>query len=332
MMPERHDSLTPAQPIKVLVLGGSGFIGRHAVASLIAKGAVVVIGSRRPAQIQPRLPQVALGAARRLVRFEEHTQAQHWYPAIHDVDVVLNCVGILRQRGRATYQRVHHDAPAALAQACREHMKRFIHLSALGLHGAARSRFLTSKLAGETAIRASGADWAIVRPSLLDGDGGFGAWWLRSVARLPLFVVPADARGRIAALHVVELGEALANLCVDTPAQPPDAAATTREYDLGGPQEMTLRDYIRALRRAHTQRQAWCIPVPGWLARLVAHVCDVLHATPFSFGHWELLRHDNVPAHNRLPELLGRAPRQVGGVRLAMPGTHCVPACTDHAE
>ncbi len=313
MMPETHDCPGPTQPIKVLVLGGSGFIGRHAVASLIAKGALVVIGSRRPTQIQPRLPEVALGFAWRLVRFEEHTQAEHWRPAIRDIDVVLNCVGILRQRGRATYRRVHHEAPAALAHACREQTKRFIHVSALGLHAGARSRFLTSKLAGETAIKASGADWSIVRPSLLDGEGGFGAWWLRAVARLTLFAVPADARGRIAALDVGELGEALANLCTSAPSQPSDAAATAREYDLGGPQEMTLREYIRALRRAHTPRQAWCVPVPGWLARLVAHVCDMLHATPFSFGHWELLRNDNVPTHNRLPELLGRTPRRVGG-------------------
>jgi hypothetical protein len=38
----------------------------------------------------------------------------------------------------------------------------------------------------------------------------------------------------------------------------------------------------------------------------------VLHITPFSFGHWELLGHDNCPRINRLPELLGRAPRAIG--------------------
>ena len=65
--------------------------------------------------------------------------------------------------------------PTALARACRELPKRFVHVSALGLHADARSRFLTSKLAGEVAIKTSGAHWAIVRPSLLDGEGGCGA-------------------------------------------------------------------------------------------------------------------------------------------------------------
>ena len=87
---------------------------------------------------------------------------------------------------------------------------------------------------------------------------------------------------------------------------------TSREFDLGGPEPLSLTEYMRALRRTYTARPAFCVPIPGLVARAVAHVCDVLHATPFSFGHWELLRRDNVPAHNRLPELLGRAPRRVG--------------------
>lgn len=252
-----------------------------------------------------------------MVRFEEHTQASDWHEAIADVDVVLNCVGILRQHGRATYERVHLQAPTALAAACRSHRRRLVHVSALGLSDDARSRFLTSKLAGERALQASGADWAIVRPSLLDGRGGFGAWWLRAVARLPVFAVPADAQGRIAALDVAELGEALARLCMRSATEL--RLHESREFDLGGPEQMSLTEYIHALRRTYTLRPALCVRFPGPLARLIAHACDLLHATPFSFGHWELLRRDNVPGVNRLPELLGRAPRRVGAGAMPNP-------------
>ena len=55
--------------------------------------------------------------------------------------------------------------------------------------------------------------------------------------------------------------------------------------------------------------------VPNLATRLLAHACDLLHATPLSFGHWELLRHDNAPRVNHLPGLLGRAPREVGCTR-----------------
>lgn len=297
-------------PRRVLVPGGSGFVGRHAVAALIAAGASVVVGTRRPEHPSGALPSSAADCERRRVRFEALVDVTDWPALIEDVDVVLNCVGILRPVAASTYDAVHHRAPEALAAACAALGKRFVHVSALGLHDAARSAFLTSKLAGERRIRASGADWILVRPSLLDGDGGFGARWLRGVARLPVFFAPMDAHGRIAALHVEDLGEALSRLCL-APANELDLVRS-REFDLGGRERFTFRDYIRRLRRDYTDTRNVCVPVPGPLARLFAHACDVVHFSPFSFGHWELLRRDNVPAENRLPELLRRPPRRIG--------------------
>ena len=82
---------------------------------------------------------------------------------------------------------VHFDAPAALTDASR---KMLIHISALGLTHPHRSRFLTRQLAGETALNSSGADYFIVRPSLLKGKVGFGAKWIRCLACLPILSCP----------------------------------------------------------------------------------------------------------------------------------------------
>lgn len=299
------------RPGKVLVLGGAGFIGRHAVAALLDDGVDVVIGTRHPGPLGDRTPPhpAAADAPQREIKLECLTSPADWLPLVDDVDAVLNCVGILRQRGKETYDLVHRAAPVALAEALRNEGKRFVHISALGLDKPARSRFLTSKLAGEKGIRAVDGDWIIARPSLLDGVGGFGAAWLRGIARLPVFVAPADAKGRIAALDVSELGEALARLSVD------DAESLrleeSRTFELGGVESWEFRDYIFALRRTYTSKPALCIPLPGLLARTGAHIFDVFHFSPFSFGHWELLRRDNMPTHNRLPELLDREPVSV---------------------
>lgn len=290
----------------VLVLGGSGFIGRHAVAALLAAGRRVIVGSRHPDRIEAKLPDAAARCPRRRVRMETLLETADWRALLGDVDAVLNCVGILRQRGAETYDRVHHLAPAALATACAERGIPFVHVSALGLEHRARSRFLRSKRVGEDAIRRSDADWRIVRPSLLDGEGGYGALWIRRVARWPLLALPDNARGRIAVLDVAELGEALARLVLMP--LPQDADATQREFELGGTQAMTIEALLAAMRRRHGLPNALCLHLPAWLARLGSHACDLLHATPFSFGHYELLRHDNCPRENRLPELLGRQP------------------------
>ena len=192
----------------VLVLGGAGFIGRHAAAALAKRGHAVIIGTRRPSRAPRRLPAALHGCERREVHLERLASPEAWKPVLRGVDTVINAVGILRSRGAETYERVHHLAPAALAAACARGAVRLVHVSALGLRAGARSGFLRSKLAGERAIAACGSNYSIVRPSLLDGEGGYGALWFRRVARWPVHMLPADARGRIDALDAGELGEA----------------------------------------------------------------------------------------------------------------------------
>ena len=84
--------------MRVLVTGGAGFIGRHACLALHRAGTELVIGSRHPDQIEPRLDPKLWGYERRQVRVEKLTQPHAWSAALQDIDVVLNCVGILRQR------------------------------------------------------------------------------------------------------------------------------------------------------------------------------------------------------------------------------------------
>jgi NADH dehydrogenase len=286
--------------MRVLVLGGTGFIGRHVAAALAARGHEVLIGTRHPARAARRLPEPLRGCELREAHFEHLGARGDWHVLLAGCDAAVNAVGILRERGAETYDRVHHRAPCALACACALGRRRLIHISALGLSNSARSGFLRSKLAGERAVAASGAPYSIVRPSLLEGEGGFGARWLRWFARSPVHFVPADARGRIAVLDVADLGEAIAILC-ETPT-----SAEWREVEVGGSDAPTMAGYLAALRARRTARAALRISVPAWLARIVSHVCDVAHFSPFSFGHLELLRRDNVPCPNLLPRLIGR--------------------------
>ena len=76
----------------------------------------------------------------------EALTADAWGPLLAGIDVVVNCVGILRQRGAETYEKVHHLAPAALADASNvTSVRRLVHVSTLGLGERVTSRFLTSK-------------------------------------------------------------------------------------------------------------------------------------------------------------------------------------------
>jgi NADH dehydrogenase len=287
--------------MRILVLGGTGFVGRHAAAALARRGHEVRIATRRPKRARQALPPALAGCGLVEARLEWLITPHEWCRLLRDVDAVVNAVGILRERGRwETYERMHCEAPAALAAACAKLGLRLVHVSALGLDELAYSRFITSKLAGERAIAASGADYSLVRPALLEGEGGFAAEWLRRAARWTVHPVPADAKGRISVLDVRDLGEAIAVLCEER------NNARWREVELGGASSVTLGDLLAILRTRFDERPALRIRVPKLLAELAAAFCDLVHYSPLSYGPLELMRRDNAPQQNLLPLLIGR--------------------------
>jgi uncharacterized protein YbjT (DUF2867 family) len=310
LMPERlasHENLQPA----VLLLGATGFIGSYVLRTLLAEG-LRVIGVRRKQPPRAAVPAHAETTGQlqwRTLQVQQMCTPSDWLAHLQEVQkvqVVINCVGILRQRIGESYEDVHHHMPAALAQACAQRGVRLIHTSALGLHAQAKSRFLSSKLRGEQAIAQSGVDYCIVRPSLIDGLGGFGASWLRMLARWPVHFVPTGAVGKIAAVQATDLGLAYAALVRM------QNFSQQRQANLGGERLFSYGEYLQLLRGAENgQASALQVPLPNWASRLGAHLCDLFRFSPFSYGHWILLQRDNVPQPNALPALLARAPLPV---------------------
>jgi uncharacterized protein YbjT (DUF2867 family) len=300
-----------------LLLGATGFIGSYVLRALLDAN-VSVIAVRRGHASHAGQPAQALSSSTqnrlqwRELQVQRMLQAADWAQHLQNVQVVINCIGILRQRWGERYEDVHHHMPAALAQACVQRGIRFIHTSALGLHGGAKSRFLSSKLRGEQAIAGSGVDYCIVRPSLIDGLGGFGASWLRMLARWPVHFVPVGAVGKIAAVQATDLGLAYAAL-----VRMQDFSQH-RQANLGGERLFAYGEYLQLLRGVGSDSKivtpAWQVPLPNWASRLGAHLCDAFRFSPFSYGHWILLQRDNVPQPNALPALLalhGRSPAPV---------------------
>ena len=285
--------------MKVLVLGGNGFIGSSIVKKLKQQGVQVLIGSRNPATQADMVS----------VRMQEMLLVDDWLTVLKGIDIVVNSVGILRERNlqsnAETYNKVHNLAPTALAQACAKLNVRLIQISVIGLTDAAKSRFIRSKFAGEQGILSSGAQAILVRPSLLDGTGGYGAKWFRRVAAWPVQLV-MNSKGLIAPLQVADLGEAVANLCqmeFDT---------LPKVIELGGNEIFAIEQYLTKLRIQTNKARALQIAMPKIAVRLFSHIFDLLAWTPLSFGHFELMQGYNVPAKNMLPILLGRNPTEVG--------------------
>ena len=148
--------------MRVLVLGGAGFLGRHVVCALAARGHHVVIGSRDARRVARVAASLNVRVEFRSVRFEQLTVSGGWDAALDGVDVAVNCVGILREWGAATYERIHHFAPAALAADCARRRVRLIHISAPGrptgeYRSAQREGIPTKPHAAASSVRNSAA-------------------------------------------------------------------------------------------------------------------------------------------------------------------------------
>jgi uncharacterized protein YbjT (DUF2867 family) len=151
---------------RIVVLGGSGFVGRATLAQLVARsgggGERLVVPTRRLAQVRAiqSLPTVEP------LQADVHDDAQ-LQRLLAGADAVVNLVAILHG-SQAAFEHVHVTLPRRLAAACRAAgVGRLVHVSALGVAADAPSRYLRSKAAGEEALRASGIGATVLRPSVI---------------------------------------------------------------------------------------------------------------------------------------------------------------------
>jgi NADH dehydrogenase len=275
----------------VLVLGGSGFVGRAFCEQLTRRfggAARITVPTRRlpHAQSVQGLPGVTVLQA----------DIFHDLPAlVAGQDVVVNLIAIL-QGSAAAFEHVHVELPRRIAASG---ARRVVHVSALGVAEHAPSRYLRSKAAGEAVLQVAaqtgGLDLTLVRPSLVFGEGD------RSVnlfARLQRFfpVMPlGGAEARLQPVWVEDLARAL----VEVVLRP---QAVGQAYEIAGPEVLTLAELVRrAGRMAGCERRV--LPLPHGLAWLQALALECLPGEPLmSRDNLASLSVPNV-ASGRLPGL-----------------------------
>ena len=277
---------------RVVVLGGTGFIGRAFAWRCAAHGlsmqlTVPTRSLARGSELRP-LPGLDL------LRADVHDDAT-LATLLSGVDAVVNLVGILHGSA-ADFERVHAELPRRVARTARAGgVGHVVHVSALGADATAPSHYLRSKAAGEEALRDSGLPLTVLRPSVVFGaDDHFLNLFARLQALTP--VVPlAGASARFQPVWVRDLAQALWT-CVDRGA---DRAGV---IEAAGPQVFTLAELVRlAGRRAGHERVVW--PLPSALAQAQAWLLEHLPGpTLMSRDNLRSLQVDNV-ASGRLPGL-----------------------------
>lgn len=284
----------------VLVIGGSGFIGRHLVAKLVALGCLVTVPSRRPG----RAHHLRVLPSADVVQANVHDD-KDLERVMHGMHVVINLVGILHGRpaGAGTrygpaFAQAHVELPRRIAAAAqRQGIRRFLHVSALGADPNGPSMYLRSKGDGEAAVLSQSAlDCTVFRPSVVFGEEDRFLNLFASLQRyLPVvFLGAADARFQ--PIYVQDVAWAIANALGN-------ASTRGKVYELAGPSVYTLRELVR-LAGEYAGHARPIVALPPSLARLQAWVLEHLPGGPLmSRDNLDSMKIDNVAAGPIAPEL-----------------------------
>jgi uncharacterized protein YbjT (DUF2867 family) len=282
----------------VVVLGGTGFVGRHLVALLLQRGHRVTVLSRGPER-----DEGAYFAKRKLLSrnasvIEGDVHDGTFLRAVFDdADAVVNLAGILNEKGDsgAGFEHVFVDLADAVIAAMRDTgTRRLLQMSSLNA-GHGDSFYLQSRGRAEQRVRGSDLDWTLFRPSVIagPGDGLFCRFdaLLRYVPVLPI----GRADARFQPVWVGDVAEAFAHALVD-------AATIGEHYDLVGPDVMTLRQIVRETARGRRRLRA-VIGLPRVLGQLQANIGEFLPGKPISRDNWRSLQTDSVSFDDGLRRL-----------------------------
>lgn len=263
-------------PQRIVLTGGSGFVGRATCERLIQAwpGVRLSVPTRRLrfADDLSALPGVELVPC----NLADDVQLAR---VLAGADAVVHLIAILHGRPE-DFDRVHVELPRRLAAACaRAGVRRMVHVSALGVAADAPSHYLRSKAAGEAVLKAADLDLTILRPSVIFGARDrFLNVFARLQAAAPVLPL-AGAEARFQPVWVGDVAQAIVR-CLQDPA------TIGQTYECAGPRVYTLAELVRLAGRAAGHERS-VLPLPGWAARAQAALMEALPGEP-------LMSRDNV--------------------------------------
>lgn len=285
----------------VTIFGGSGFIGRHIVRELAARGDQVRVAVRDPDSALFLKPMGDVGQITPVAAsLGDETRVR---AACDAADLVINLVGILYEHGRQRFHDIHVDGARRVARAAVDGGARtLLQLSALGADIRSDSAYARSKAKGEAEVNKVFPDAVILRPSVVFGPedqffNRFAAMARLSPALPVIGAVPTaehlragnllgDGGPKFQPVYVGDLAAAAVKLADMTEAR-------GRVFEFGGPRIYTLRQVMELVLQ-HTGRRRMLVPVPYFVANIIATFAGLLPEPPLTRDQVRLLRHDNV--------------------------------------
>ena len=288
---------------KILILGGTGFVGRHLCEKLAEGDYRTTVLTRRRANAKhlQMLPMVDVieGSA---------YNAASLTPLLAEHDAVVNLVAILHG-SEAAFDKTHVQLPQTLVQAClAAGQRRIVHVSSLGADANAPSMYQRSKARGEAVLFGSGLDVSVLRPSVIFGAEDKFLNTFASLQKMFPFIPLAGSTAKFQPVWVKDVATALVK-CIE------GISTVGKTYEACGPDVFTLKQLVQ-LAGQYSGNDKPVVGLPDGLARIQAALMELAPGEPImSRDNLDAMKIDNVSG-GKLPGLaaLGITPAALSAV------------------
>ncbi|GAA5528907.1 complex I NDUFA9 subunit family protein [Herpetosiphon gulosus] len=265
--------------MRIFLTGASGFIGRHVAAELSQAG------HQLTCLVRQKPPTPINSAAQYVVA--EWLKPATWLDQLAEHDIVINCVGMLRESRQASFQAVHTDIPIALFKAAAQHkLQKIIQISALGAEVTAPQAFVRSKALADQFLIQQPIPWVVLRPSFVYGAGCYSIELFRRLACLPITPILGDGHYQVQPIQIGDLVRAIKQ----TVEKPTIANCI---IEAGGGEQLSFRQLLGRLAASqHRQLRPWF--VPNWLAQIMAQIGTTTGLGPINRAELSLLLQGNT--------------------------------------
>ena len=271
---------------RVLVLGGSGFVGRQVCEQLARLGWQITVPTRRAvnaASVQS-LPGLTV------IEANVHQEAD-LARLIPGHDAVVNLVAVLHG-SEERFEQVHVDLPGKIASAMKKAgVKRLVHISALGADPQGPSMYQRSKARGETVLHNAGLQLTVLRPSVVFGADDKFLNLFADLQALAPFMPLAGSGTRFAPVWVGDVARAVI-VCL----QKPDTIGQT--FELCGPDVLTLGELVQRAGQwagVNHGRGRPVLGLPIWMGWLQAAAMELAPGEPLmSRDNLASMKVDNI--------------------------------------
>ncbi len=267
----------------IFVAGATGFVGGNLTEDLLSRGHKVKC-LVRSAEAEKTLRSKGLEVVRGDITMPETLK-----DVLRPEDFVIHLVGIIGERGKATFKSIHVEGTANLVEeAKRAGVRHFFYQSALGADKDSLSGYLRTKAAAEEIVKQSGLGYTVFRPSLIIGPwDGFTKRLMEMIKLSPVLPIPGEGKSRFQPVYIRDWMR-----CMSQVVDSPEKYLST--YDIGGPEYLTYTEMVEILAEVMGRKKP-VFKIPMGLMKLsVSLLSTVLSSPPVTSDQLRLLEMDNV--------------------------------------